>query len=259
MLVPIASRPAPSALDRPPHPYLPQDESSWSILHAQYRTRLLTNACESFVEGYFALGLDNGRIESVEAVDRRLKKVCGWRLEVVNGLLPHGDFVYLLRDRVFPVNWQLRPLHSLHFTEIPDLFHDVMGHLPLLVNPVYAAFLAEFGALSVEHLNSPRASDWLSRLYWYAVETGLVRERDGDKVLGTAIVTSQSEWMNAFAPATPRQAFDLQRIFDQPIDESHVQQQYFVLPSFDRLHTLIAEARQLLRRQIEPSFTVGAE
>jgi len=226
--------------------YTTQDAWSWSILHAQYRTRLMTNACEAFVEGYFALGLDSGRLEPMEDLSLRLEQACGWRLRAVDGLVAHSQFVCSLRDRVFPVSWSLRPPSSLHFAPAPDLFHDVMGHLPLLVNPTYTSFLAEYGALGVESLGSSEVTEWLARLYWHTVETGLVRERGTVKVLGTAIATSQSEWEHAGALQTSRRAFDLGAVFDCPNDDSKVQPCYFVLHTFDRLRTLLSEVRQHL-------------
>ena len=230
-------------------PHRPEDAHSWSILHAQCRTRLLFNGCPQYVEGYYALGLDSGRIESVGTLSRRLADLTGWTLLPVDGLLPHREFALALRDRRFPASWQLRPPHSLHFSATPDFFHDIMGHLPLLTHPAYSAFLSAYADVACEHLSSPQACELLERIYWYTFETGLVRERERHHVLGAAIVTSQSEWLHVNNPSTPHLEFDLDRVMDLPIDYSQVQAHYFVLPSFESLRSLASDLPTLLHRR----------
>ena len=52
------------------------------------------------------------------------------------------------------------------------MFHDVFGHVPLLMNPVIADYIQAYGVggLRAQQLG---VLDKLARVYWYTVEFGL--------------------------------------------------------------------------------------
>src|SRR5262249_27614241 len=76
----------------------------------------------------------------------------------------------------------------------------------------------------------------LARLYWYTVEFGLVRTREGLRIYGSGIVSSHAESRYALDSDRPhRLAFDLMRIMrtEYPIDD--VQETYFVIDAYHQL------------------------
>ena len=56
------------------------------------------------------------------------------------------------------------------------MFHDLFGHVPLLFNPVFADYVQRYGQGGLK-AHALGACEQLSRLYWYTIEFGLIRER----------------------------------------------------------------------------------
>lgn len=79
------------------------------------------------------------------SLERRLQAETGWRIEVVKGLIPVEDFFQLLAEKRFCSFTWLRSREQLDYLEEPDMFHDTFGHIPLLIDPTYAAFMERFG------------------------------------------------------------------------------------------------------------------
>src|SRR5690606_40207883 len=95
-----------------------------------------------------------------------------------------------------------------------DLFHDLFGHVPLLMNPVFADYMQAYGRGVVKARGiGPEALQNLTRLYWYTVEFGLIREAGALRIYGAGIVSSSGESVYALESAAPnRIGFDLERI-----------------------------------------------
>jgi phenylalanine-4-hydroxylase len=76
----------------------------------------------------------------------------------------------------------------------------------------------------------------LTRLYWYTVEFGLIREDDGLRIYGSGIVSSKGESIHCLeSPAPNRVGFDLMRIMRTRYRIDTYQKTYFVIDSFDQL------------------------
>src|SRR3546814_11162634 len=68
-------------------------------------------------------------------------------------------------------------------SDLPDVFHDVFGHVPLLADPVFADYMQAYGRGGLRSLQYG-ALHRLSRLYWHTVEFGLVREKGELRIYG---------------------------------------------------------------------------
>src|SRR3546814_4829642 len=78
----------------------------------------------------------------------------------VEGLLPELDFFDHLANRRFPVTWWIRRPDQVDYIEEPDLFHDLFGHVPLLMNPVFGDYMQAYGRGGVKaHAIGPDRSD----------------------------------------------------------------------------------------------------
>ena len=76
---------------------------------------------------------------------RVLRKSTGWELIGVEGLLPELTFFDHLANRRFPVTWWIRKPAQIDYISEPDLFHDLFGHVPLLLNPLFADYIQAYG------------------------------------------------------------------------------------------------------------------
>jgi len=76
----------------------------------------------------------------------------------------------------------------------------------------------------------------LTRLYWYTVEFGLIRQHDGLRIYGSGIVSSKGESIHCLESAAPnRIGFDLERIMRTRYRIDSYQKTYFVIDSFAQL------------------------
>lgn len=211
-----------------------EDAGTWKMLMRDFVARLHGSGCAQAIEGFEALGLSS-EIEDMWEVDQRLYALSGWRMFPVEGLISSQEFYSLLRARMFPIAPRMRSRAELEFSESPDLFHDVVGHLPMFTNPSYGEFLLTVARTSERHTGSAAAQEALDRFYWFTAETGLVIERGETKVIGAAALTSGAEVRNALNNSISRLPLKPSTVFDTPYDIFTVQKEYFVADSYQDL------------------------
>jgi phenylalanine-4-hydroxylase len=109
--------------------------------------------------------------------------------------------------------------------------------VPLLLNPVFADYMQAYGCGGVKaHGLGAEALVHLTRLYWYTVEFGLIRQDDGLRIYGSGIVSSKGESIHCLeSPAPNRIGFDMRRIMRTRYRIDTYQKTYFVIDSFQQL------------------------
>ena len=217
--------------------YSADDHATWATLYARQRELLVGRASSEFLRAQDAMGMTPDHIPRYADLNAVLGEATGWTLIGVEGLLPELDFFEHLANRRFPVTWWIRRPDQLDYIEEPDLFHDLFGHVPLLMNPVFADYMAAYGRGGVKaHAIGPDALQNLTRLYWYTVEFGLIREADGLRIYGSGIVSSSGESVHALESASPnRIGFDLERVMRTRYRIDSYQKTYFVIDGFEQL------------------------
>jgi phenylalanine-4-hydroxylase len=215
--------------------YTPQEHERWRRLYARQEGVLPGRACEAFLAAKEKLELARDGIPDFGELSERLSRLTGWRVVPVAGLIPDDAFFDHLASRRFPAGAFIRPEGEFDYLSEPDVFHDVFGHVPLLADPVYAAFLEAYGKGGQRALRRGQLHN-LARLYWYTVEFGLIAAPEGLRIFGAGILSSPGESVFALESDSPnRVAFDLARIMRTKYIISDYQQTYFVIDSFERL------------------------
>ncbi|MBK8284888.1 MAG: phenylalanine 4-monooxygenase [Ahniella sp.] len=235
-----------TVVEQPWDQYTADDHRTWSILFQRQQEILKGRACREFLENQSAMGMSDARIPKFEELNQHLIKATGWRLVAVEGLLPELTFFQHLMNREFPVTWWIRRPDQIDYIAEPDLFHDLFGHVPLLMNPVFANYMQAYGAGGVRAStfgNEPLAN--LTRLYWYTVEFGLIRSEEGLRIYGAGILSSKGESIHSLESAAPnRIGFDVERVMRTRYRIDTFQKTYFVIDSFE----------QLFRATVDPDF-----
>jgi phenylalanine-4-hydroxylase len=228
---------ATGVVEQPWADYSRTDHEVWDTLFKRQRELLPGRACQEFLDGIERFGLGHGGIPKFSDLNKVLGETTGWELVAVEGLLPDEVFFDHLAHRRFPVSWWIRKPDQLDYLSEPDLFHDLFGHVPLLLNPIFADYMQAYGKGGMKAFAiGPDALMNLTRLYWYTVEFGLINTADGMRIYGAGIVSSKGESIYSLdSPAPNRIGFGLERVMSTRYRIDTFQQTYFVIDSFEQL------------------------
>jgi len=228
---------ATGVVEQPWDSYTATDHSVWSTLFRRQREVLLGRACAEFLASQDEMGMGEEMIPKFADLNDQLRAKTGWEVIGVEGLLPELTFFEHLANRRFPVTWWIRRPEQLDYLSEPDLFHDLFGHVPLLMNPVFADYMQAYGRGGVKaHGIGSEALAELTRLYWYTVEFGLINTDEGLRIYGAGIVSSSGESRYCLeSPAPNRIGFDLLRVMRTRYRIDTFQKTYFVIDNFDQL------------------------
>jgi len=215
--------------------YSESEHRVWDRLYDRQIGMLKNRACGAFLKGLESLHLSRAGIPDFEELSDRLRRLTGWRVVAVPGLVPDEIFFEHLANRRFVAGRFIRKPEQLDYLQEPDVFHDVFGHVPLLADPVFADYMQAYG-LGGLRAQGFHSLEKLARLYWYTVEFGLIREKGDLKLYGAGIVSSFGESVFALEDPSPnRIGFELERVMRTRYRIDDYQQSYFVIDSFDDL------------------------
>ncbi|MDB5817111.1 MAG: phenylalanine-4-hydroxylase [Rhizobacter sp.] len=215
--------------------YSAAEHATWKTLFNRQSQLLPGRACDEFVAGMKDLPIGAEEIPDFRRLSDVLMKKTGWQIVAVPGLVPDEVFFEHLANRRFPAGHFIRKPHELDYLEEPDVFHDVFGHVPMLMNPAIADYIQAYGegGLRAQRLG---VLDKLARVYWYTVEFGLVKQKDGVRIYGAGIASSFTETVFALDSHSPNRIdFDLERVMRTNYRIDDFQESYFVIENLDRL------------------------
>lgn len=215
--------------------YTAEEHGVWKTLFERQSKLLPGRACDEFVRGMQDLPIGPEQIPDFRRLSDVLMKRTGWQVVAVPGLVPDDVFFEHLANRRFPSGHFIRKPHELDYLEEPDVFHDVFGHVPMLMNPVIADYIQAYGegGLRAQRLGKLKN---LARVYWYTVEFGLLLQKEGPRIYGAGIASSFTETVFSLDSASPnRIRFDLERVMRTNYRIDDFQESYFVLGDLDEL------------------------
>ena len=219
--------------------YTPQDHDTYRRLYERQAALLPGLACDEFIAALPSLGVKD-RIPRFEEINARLTPATGWQIVAVPGLIPELPFFTLLANRQFPVTDWIRTPEEFDYIVEPDVFHDLFGHVPLLFNPVFADYVQRYGQGGLK-AHALGAGELLSRLYWYTIEFGLIRQADGIKAYGAGILSSAGELDYAVRSEIPNKVqLSPDRAMRTRYKIDSYQQTYFVIDNFKQLFDMTA-------------------
>lgn len=222
--------------------YSEEDHERWMKLMANVKASQKGIACSSYVIGMEKLGENFSDLPNLEDLNKKLEMITGWTVMPVNGLLPCEDFYRLLSRGVFPSATFVRDWHAQAFTGYPDIFHDVVGHLPLFFDKDFSQFLQRSSGLIYDILSKTpdgsaikeRMIQNFSRYGWFTWEAGMIREDGWPKAYGGAILSSSGEIEHVQQRGITK--FDLLEVFNTPYTDKEYSSKYFVIDSYQDLY-----------------------
>jgi phenylalanine-4-hydroxylase len=215
--------------------YRDEEHAIWRFLFERQQKLLAGRACREYLEGLRGLGVAAAGIPDFRRLSEILDRATGWRIAAVPGLVPDDVFFAFLAERRFPSTCFLRRRDQLDYLQEPDVFHDIYGHVPLLMNPVFADYMQAYGEAGLKALRLGYLRQ-LARLYWYTAEFGLIATGEGLRIYGSGILSSAGESIYCLEDPRPhRVRFDPCRVMRTQYRIDRYQETYFVIDGFEQL------------------------
>ena len=218
--------------------YSADENMMWQTLLERQAAQIPNRACSAYLEGLKKLQLPTTRIPQLSDIDEVLQASTGWQTAAVPALISFGKFFKLLANKSFPVATFIRRFEDMDYIEEPDIFHEIVGHCPLLTHPAFAAFNETYGKLG---LDASKEERWfLARLYWFTIEFGLMgATKDTRRIYGGGILSSPFETIYALSAEPECRAFDLIDVLRTPYRIDQVQPIYYAIDDLDTLFDIV--------------------
>ena len=226
--------------------YTTEDFAVWKTLYNRQMEILQPSVSSSYLDALHKVNFRANHIPDFREVDGILNPATGWGMQVVPNICPQKEFFQFLSAKKFTATCWLRTMAQLDYLEEPDMFHDVFGHVPLLSNAAYCEFFRGLSNIALQFIDNPTAIDLLSRVYWFTIEFGMLREQGEVKIYGAGIISSHSETLNCLNQATTKLDYDVSTMMHTPYRNDIIQDKYFVMNSFDQLYDSLPKIRSCL-------------
>ena len=222
----------------PDAPYTDLEHQVWSVIWRALRPAHQQHACAEYLKAIEQLNFSDDRIPQLREVNERVRAISGFRLEPVAGLVQPRVFLENLADGVFLCTQYIRHHSTPLYTPEPDVVHEIVGHGVTLACPQLAELNRLFGE-AVKRTTSADKLEQLSRVYWFTIEFGVLRENGSIKAYGTGLLSSAGE-MEEMHKADLRR-LDLAAASNEKYDPTHFQPVLFCADSFDDLYQRLRE------------------
>lgn len=140
-------------IEQPYNDYTAQDHAVWRYVMRQNVRYLPHVAHSSYLDGLKRTGISIDRIPHMYGMNRILSEI-GWAAVAVDGFIPPSAFMEFQAYNVLVIAADIRPVDQIQYTPAPDIIHEAAGHAPIIADPVYAAYLRDFGKIGTQAFSS---------------------------------------------------------------------------------------------------------
>jgi phenylalanine-4-hydroxylase len=172
--------------------YTEQEHEVWRTVCRELAPKHERYAVREYREAKRRVVLPADRVPGLDEISARLRGLGGWRYVPAAGLVPLEDFYGQLAERTFHSTQYLRHPGVPLYTPEPDIIHEVIGHGHLVATETFGA-LHRLAGLAARRLRDPENLRFLSRVFWFSLEFGVVMEAGEVRAYGAGILSSYGE------------------------------------------------------------------
>jgi phenylalanine-4-hydroxylase len=217
----------------PDAPYTREEHQVWRAVWEALQPAHQAHACAEYQNCVARLDFALDRIPQLREVNEKIQARSGFRLEPVAGLVEPRVFLESLASGVFLCTQYIRHHSTPLYTPEPDVVHEIVGHAVTLASTRLAELNRLFGD-AVRRSSSREALHRLSRIYWFTIEFGVLRENGFLKAYGTGLLSSAGE-LEAMHRAELR-PLDFEEASRHEYDPTHFQRVLFCADSFETMY-----------------------
>ncbi len=232
------------------HSYSKQDQINWTTLYSRIIQVLPETADDKVFEGIKKIGFPADYIPNFDDINVKIKTFSDWKIIPLEDMVGDKEFIGMLASKKYPCRTWIRSTEQVEAEEDEyDMFHDVIGHTPLLTVPTYCDYLTGLGKLALEYIDSEEAISLLKRTYWHSIQFGLITSDKTLKIYGAHLLSSRSETAYSLSAGVPKYDFNVAKIMDTPYIKNRFQERYFVIDNYDQLFNSLDNIKtELLKR-----------
>ncbi|MFA1538188.1 phenylalanine 4-monooxygenase [Actinomadura monticuli] len=224
--------------------YTEEEDALWETVIAELQDLHPAVACARYLDAADRLKLPVTNVPSLGEVSSGLERTSGFRLLPAPGLVPVRDFYTSFTDGYFHSALYMRCPATPLYSPDPDILHELVGHAVMLSDPLFADLYRLFGEAAVR-ARSERELDAISQVFWFTMETGVIREGAGLRAYGAALLSSVGELTSLREVSV--EEFSIEMMTRLKYDIYQYQPVLFVVDSYDHLAN---ELRSFLGRRI---------
>ena len=172
--------------------YTDEEHGVWQTVCRELAPKHERYAVREYLDAKERLALPGDRVPGLDDVSARLRPLSGWYYVPAAGLVPLGDFYGALADRAFHSTQYLRHPAVPLYTPEPDIVHEVIGHGHLVATDTFGE-LHRLAGVASRRLRDPENLRFLSRVFWFSLEFGVVIEDGELRAYGAGILSSYGE------------------------------------------------------------------
>jgi phenylalanine-4-hydroxylase len=220
----------------PTAPYTAAEHEVWRIVCNKLHVLHEQLACATYLEGKDRLRLPEDRVPQLVEVNELLGPLTGFQYVPAAGLVPLLDFYGSLADGIFHSTQYVRHHSVPLYTPEPDVLHEVFGHGNCLAHDRFAALYRAAGD-AVRRVETEDALQFISKVFWFSLEFGVLRENGEVRSYGAGLLSSYGE-IQQVAQADLR-PLDIARMGVQTYDITHYQPILFCADGFGEVEGVV--------------------
>jgi phenylalanine-4-hydroxylase len=231
--------------------YTDRDKKVWKYLYNFQYSNLQGKVCWEYLDclNRLSTAINANEIPDFSKINTILKANTGWEIHIVPGLIPADEFFNHLKNKRFCSSTWLRSDEELHYIEEPDMFHDIFGHVPLLMNEDYANFAQKIGALASKWITDEQKIIQIQRLYWFTIEFGVIQREGITKSYGAGIISSIDEATIIAEKKRTFLPYSVSTIINKEYNIDTIQPLYYEIESFGQLYQSLDYLEEIFRNE----------
>lgn len=228
-----------------------QDDRNWRILFETHFQDLQSlNAISTiWISGFSKLGINHDKRPLAEELNKAIKPYTGYTFIQTkeNEILEQIDWYKMIAAYQMPLTSFVRTPEELDYCDEPDIWHDIMGHIPFMAERSYSDM---YQLLANTYISAYEANrkDLLVELDFIGgmiIELGLIKEPSGIKAFGATFYSS-SEVFEAYKPENQIEFNASHLQSGESYDRHTFQGKYYIFDSMEQLTETIMNVKNRL-------------
>ena len=231
--------------------YTEQDHLIWTSLFSRMMLMLPEVADQAVLDGLKKMGFPADHVPDFDEINKRISTFTDWEIVPLEEMVEDHEFIGMLADNKYPCRTWIRSLEDMESeVDAYDIFHDVMGHTPLLTKPHYCNYLRGLGKLAQENLGNEKVISLLKKIYWHTIQFGLKASDNNLKIYGAHMLSSRAETIYSLSAGVPKYDFNIAKIMDTPYSKGKFQERYFAINNFSQLFNSLNDIQTEIEKRI---------